>query len=362
MKHFWGFFLALLAFNQALKADNTTQAQDLRSKIGATFSAPVSYNGKYYFVATTGVLFEADKNFKQADKLYEGKRQTMGTPTLFEDKLLWGDGLHTDQKSTLHIYDLKSKKLAKDVEVEGHIERAPLVHEGLVYLPVGPAGLMAMNLKDYKVKWQAKLHEGKKLHIDSNLVVVDKKICATSVYEVKGVICFEAKTGKVLQFGPLARDPKSEITIWKNRVVGLATEGDLVKPKFDVPADLYVYDVAADKVKLSKELRGFNFFAPTINGDEAFITLSTGDFINVNLNDGKIQFMGEFPEPFTNNSFMKGKAYCGVGIMGKYMCYSKTKSGFALSTDKRLMETVIGKVTFDGGKLVAPSRIGYYQE
>jgi hypothetical protein len=194
------------------------------------------------------------------------------------------------------------------------------------------------------------------------MLMVEKKICATSVYELKGVVCLDPKSGKVLQMGVLARDPKSEITLWKDHVVGYATEGDLVKPKFDVPADLYIYDVKNDKVKMSKELRGFNFFAPVINGDEAFVTLSTGDFINVNLNDGKIQFMGEFPEPFTNNSFMKGQAFCGVGIMGKFMCYSRAKSGYALSTDKRLMETVIGKVIWENGKLVAPSRLGYYQE
>lgn len=361
MKQFWGFFLVLVAFTQVLKADTLT-AQDLRSKIGTTFSAPVSYNGKYFFVATTGVLYESDKEFKQIQKLYEGKRQSIGSLTLVENMLFWGDGLHTDQKSTLHVFDLKSKKLLKDIEVEGHIERAPLIHDGMIYLPAGAAGILALDLKDHKMKWATKTHANKKLHIDSNILVAEKKICATSVYELKGIVCLDPKTGKVLQLGSLARDPKSEITLWKNHVVGFATEGDLMKAKFDVPSDLYVYDVASDKVKLSKELRGFNFFAPVINGDDAFVTLSTGDFINVNLVDGKIQFMGEFPEPFTNNSFMKGEAFCGVGIMGKFMCYSKTRSGFALSTDKRLMETVIGKVLWDNGKLVAPTRVGYYFE
>ena len=175
MKQFWGFFLILVAFTQAPKAD-TLSAQDLRSKIGTTFSSPVTYNGKYYFVATTGVLFESDKEFKQAQKLYEGKRQSIGSLTLFEDKLLWGDGMHTDQKSTLHIFDLKSKKLLKDLDVEGHIERAPLIHAGLIYLPLGPAGIMAIDLKDQKVKWHTKLHADKKLHIDSNILIMDKKI------------------------------------------------------------------------------------------------------------------------------------------------------------------------------------------
>ncbi|MBA2403342.1 MAG: PQQ-binding-like beta-propeller repeat protein [Bdellovibrionales bacterium] len=358
MKHFWRLFLTLTLFNGAVQADN----QDIRAKIGSTFSAPISSGDKFYFVATTGVLFEADKNFKDATKLFEGKKQSLGALTLAEGKLFWGDGLHTDKKSILHIYDLKTKKMLKELEVEGHIERAPLHHQGLIFLPVGPAGLMAINASDFKTKWHAKVYENKKLHIDSNILVVGDKVCATSVYELKGVVCADIKTGKILQVGELTRNPKSEITLWKNHVVGFATEGDLVKPKWDIPADFFIYDVASDKMKMSKELRGFNFFAPLISGDEAFMTLSTGDFIIVNMNDGKIQFLGEFPEPFINSVFMKGSDYCSIGIMGKYMCYGKTKAGYALTVDKRLMETVIGNVMYQDSKLIAPSRVGYYVE
>ena len=78
--------------------------------------------------------------------------------------------------------------------------------------------------------------------------------------------------------------------------------------------------------------------------------------------NSKITFLGEFSEPFINSAFLKGSDYCGIGIMGKYMCYQQTKSGFGLSVDKRLMETIIGKVTFQDGKLIAPSRTGYYVE
>jgi len=92
------------------------------------------------------------------------------------------------------------------------------------------------------------------------------------------------------------------------------------------------------------------------------VTLSTGDFILVNLSNGKIPFLGEFPEPFTNNAFIKGLDFCGIGIMGKYMCYGKTTSGHALTVDKRLMETVIGTVTIQNSQLITPSRAGYYVE
>jgi hypothetical protein len=358
MKQFWRLFFAFAFINGAAQADTS----NIRAKIGSTFSAPVSVGDKFYFVATTGVLFESDKNFKVVTKLYEGKKQSLGNLTLIDQKLFWGDGLHTDTKSILHIFDLKTKKIIKDLEVTGHIERAPLLHNGLVILPLGPGGIMAINSSDFKTKWIATEFEGKKLHVDSNILLISDKLCATSVYQLKGVFCLDPKTGKVTQASQLTRNPKSEITIWKNHVVGFATEGDLANPKWDIPSDFFIYDVKNDKMKMSKELRGFNFFAPFISGDEAFVTLSTGDFILIGLNDGKIQFLGEFPEPFLNNTFMKGSEYCSIGIMGKYMCYGKTKSGFALTVDKRLMETIIGKITYQNHILIAPTRVGYFVE
>ena len=39
----------------------------------------------------------------------------------------------------------------------------------------------------------------------------------------------DPKTGKVLQLAALKHDPKSEITLWKNSIVGFATEADLMK-------------------------------------------------------------------------------------------------------------------------------------
>lgn len=355
-------FFALLAFFLQLSANAQKPETDSRDKIGSTFSAPIEHGGKYYFVSTTGVLFESDKVFKKPLKLFEGKRQSLGSLVLHDGKLIWGDGMHSDKSSSLYVYDLKTKKLFKEITLAGHIERPPLITGQIVVVPAGPAGVFALSLTDFKELWHTTVHEKRNLHVDSNIVEVDSKLCATSVYELKGVVCLDSKSGKVLQLAPLIRDPKSEITVWKNHVVGFATEGDLMRPKWDLPADLYVYDVKTDKMKMSKELRGFNFFAPVVNGDEAFVTLSTGDFILVNLSNGKIQFIGEFPEPFTNNSFMYHGNYCGIGIMGKYMCYAKTKDGFALAKDKRLMETVVGEILVDQTKVVIPTRIGFYQE
>lgn len=357
--------IGLLLLSKTFAAPKTDtkvkfQTTDNRVQIGSTFSPPVEYQGQYYFVATSGVLFESDPEFKKVTKLIEGKKQSMGALLLAEDKLWWGEGMHTDDKTLFHIYDLKTKKMIKELELPGHSERSPLILGDLLILPVGAAGIKAFNKKTFVEVWHTQIHNGKKLHVDSNLLPVSNLVCATSVYDYRGVICVEPDTGKVSVAVDLKKNPKSEIAEWKGNVVGFSTEADLVNAKFTVPADFYVVDVKNKKLLVNKELRGFNFFAPQITGDEAFVTLSTGDFLKVSLIDGKILYMGEFAEPFINNAFMMDGDFCGLGIMGKFLCFKQTKAGFGKSVDKRLMETPIGKVVLIGKKYLAPSRVGYF--
>lgn len=358
MKYLWGLTLTLLLFSSLAQS----ATPEIRQKIGNIFTAPLLYNEKYYFVSTAGVLYESNKDLSEVNALYTGTRQTIGVMTLINDKLIWGDGLHTDLKATLHVFDLKTKTLLKNIELEGHINRAPIVHSGLIILPLGPSGIMALDLQTLTVKWKTDLFGTKKLHVDSNLLVVEDKVCGTSVGETKGLFCVQIKTGALTQFSQLMRDPKSDITLWKNHLVGFATEGDIARAKFDIPSDLFIYDVKADKIILSKELRGFSYFPPSIQEDEAFITLSTGDFLLLNLNDGKIFFMGEYPEPFINNPFRKEGEYCGIGITGKYMCYKRTKAGLGINLYKSLNETVLGRVSVWDSKILAPTKTGYYLE
>ena len=358
MKYLWGSILTLLLFSSFAKS----ATPEIRQKIGNIFTAPLLYNEKYYFVSTAGILYESNKDLSEVTSLYSGTRQTIGVMTLVNDKLFWGDGLHTDQKTTLHVYDLKAKALLKDIELDGHINRAPLVQAGLIILPLGPSGIVALDLKTFSLKWKTESYGNKKIHVDSNLVVVEDKVCGTSVGDTKGLFCVKTKTGVITQFSQLMRDPKSDITVWKNHLVGYATEGDIARAKFDIPSDLFIYDVKADKIILSKELRGFSYFPPSIQDDEAFITLSTGDFLLLNLTDGIIFFIGEYPEPFINNPFRKDGEYCGIGIMGKYMCFKRTKAGLGINLYKSLNETVLGRVSVWDSKILAPTKTGYYLE
>jgi hypothetical protein len=333
---------------------------DLRSKIGSVFSAPVKWGGKLYFVSTTGVLYESDPELKTVKKLHEGKMRSSGALTASGNTLYWGEGLFEDRKTVLHSYDLKSRKILKELKIEGHVDRPVLVTGDALYVPMGPGGIARFEKTSGKQLWRAKSRGTKLLHIDSNLIEYQDEVCAATVDEVKGVICFQKSSGKETRFHELKKDPKGLLALSGDLISGFATTGNLIDPKFDIPSDFYVVDLKARKLRFVKELRGFNFFAPSIEGTDAFLTLSTGDFILLNLETEKITFLGEHPEPFINPSFRMDSEYCGIGIMGKFNCYTKTQNGApAISKDTRILETVIGEVTRIDSRLYLPTRIGF---
>jgi hypothetical protein len=52
---------------------------------------------------------------------------------------------------------------------------------------------------------------------------------------------------------------------------------------------------------------------------------------------------------------------CAFGIMGQLLCYKQTKTGYALTKEKRYYETSVGKVSAPiAGKIYVPSRMGHF--
>lgn len=355
-------FSFLISFSPSGHADSKTEKQVIdRSKIGPTFTSPVLYEKNLYFVAITGVLYKSNLDLSNPEILFDGKKPSMATLALSGSVVYWGEGLHEDKISTLRAFDLKTKKLLKEIKVDGHIERGAFIHNDVLYVGMGDGGVAAFKVNTLDKIWQTKEANAKKMHNDGNIVLLENKICTTSIYNLKAIVCFDPLSGKVTNTFALKKSPKSEITTTGSLIVGFATEATFTDSKnWNIPSDFYVVDLLNNKITVEKELRGFNFFAPAILDNQAFVTLSTGDFITVSLKNGTIGYIGEFAEPFINNSFLYKNNLCAVGIMGKFMCYSKNKNGYGIANDSRFMETPIGKIALIEGKYYAPSRMGYF--
>ena len=293
-----------------------------RSSIGSTFSSPVLYEKNLYFISTTGTLYKSGLDLLNPEVLFEGKKQSISGLTLIGSILYWGEGLHVDKSTTLHAFDLKTKKMIKEISVDGHIERGVFHYNNILYTGLGYGGIAAYKVNTLEKVWQTKVINNKPLHADGNIVFLEKKICTTSVYEFKGIVCLEPETGKTVNTFELKKNPKSEIVANDTMVVGFATEANLSDSKWNTPSNFYVIDLKNNKIKIEKELRGFNFFAPLLLADLAYVTLSTGDFITISLQNGSIGYVGEYAEPFINNPFIYKNNFCALGIMGKFMCYS----------------------------------------
>ena len=356
--------LATIFEIQSLEASTGSEA--FRSEIGPTFSAPIKYNKKLFFLSTSGKFFESDLDLKKGKLLYETRLPTMSGPTLIGDDIWFGEGLHADKKSKIYAFNLKSKKLSFQMPINGHVQRDFLGDGENIYFGAGPGGLVALDKNTKKILWKKdKIPQGK-IHIDSNIVVYKQQVCVASVYGVKGIICFNKISGDLVQTYPLSHSPKGEISLSGSRLYGMATEANMVKMEWKKEGHLYVIDLAKGKKTLSQKFRGYNFFRPyLLNVDQVFMTLSTGDFLIFDLRTGKVDYVGEFPEPFISSPFVipgVKKELCSIGIMGQLLCFQRKGKTYVMSRKQRFFESPIGIVKSRemGGKFYFPSRIGYF--
>ena len=354
--------LTILIFilSTTLLAAEEASEQSLRSKIGPTVRSPLFIENHFYFLSAGGVLIKANYKFENEKILFQTKLPTASPIYQYGDLIIFGEGLHNHNESSLYIYNLKKEKLVKKIEVNGHVQRAPLVYKDLILVGTGPDGLHAYDRKSYEFKWKINKHESKSLHVDSNPIAYKDKICFTSVYESKLILCSNLE-GKVIKSFEAKENPKGELSLVKNKLLTLETEADMMKLKFDIPSLVKIINL--DNLKIEKEikLRGFNFFRPLdLNNDEVMYNLSTGDMITINITNGKIGYIGEFPEPFVSTPFILNSSVCSLGLMGKLICKEKAQDQYVVTKEKRFFESIVGEVTNINGRIYAASRMGYF--
>ena len=354
-------FSVFLIFISQLTVESANDTA-LRSKIGPTVSSPVENNGKLYFLATTGVLYEINKNLEKLENIFQTEKNSLSGITINNNIAYFGEGLNKDDKVNLYAFDLTEKKLKSKTAIEGHIGKRPALNNGILYIALGPKGLGSYDISSQKFLWKIDKFGRNTIHTDSTPIFYGKNVCIGSRDKFKGIVCLNKKTGSMDSSYPLKYSAKSELALSRERLFGFATEANLVDSKWNTPSTFFIIDLQKNKLIKEVELRGFNFYSPTlINQDEVFIAISTGDIITISLNDGKISYVSEFPEPFLSNTFVYKKQYCAIGAMGMLLCYKKTQKNWALSYEKRYYESPIGKISGPiDGKHYLPSRTGFF--
>ncbi len=352
-------FALLLVFLLAAKM-SVAAISEIRTKIGPVMNPPITDGSNLYLLGTTGVLYQTDLPISKSKVLFQTKTSSVCPLTLKDSVLYFGEGLHDDTKTQFYAYDIKEQKIKFSLPQEGHIERAPLVTSKNIFLGLGPGGISAIELKSQKVIWSKKKIEEGELHIDSTPISYQKMICVSSIYGFKGIVCFNEKNGEKIFAIAFNKNPKSEIRLSGNLLYGMSSEATMGDTNWATPSNLFVIDLELKKKTLDVNLRGYNFFAPAqTSSHEVFIGLSTGDMILVNLQNGKITFVGEMKAPIVSTAFIKHGMYCAISIEGKLRCYLREKNEFKLAKEEEWQEVVSGMVSAINGNFYIPTRTGY---
>lgn len=344
----------VLANSPANQPDSKIQIE--RVDIGPVYSAPLKYKGRMIFLASTGSLYESTFEQKNLKSLYRTKLPTIAQPVIQGDIVYFGDGIHENKESNLYAFDLKKNKIIFAERVPGHIEKSVKIVGEKIITGLGPSGVGAFDLETGKILWQTKTYKDKNLHVDSEPVIDGDKFYVGSIYEHKAIMAMRINDGGVEWSVPVEKSPKMDLVLAGSKLVGLSTEAGLMAEKRDVPSDFLVIDKSG-KLLIQKELRGANFFPQLIKKDIAFISLMTGDLISIDLKDGKVTVVDQYPEPFIATTFSNGGANCAVSFMGRLACYKNGKSFLK----KDLGEQVIGRIGPEmAGKIYLPTRVGYH--
>jgi outer membrane protein assembly factor BamB len=338
------------------KSEKKVDPSPLRKRIGPVYSPPVALKDNLYFLGSSGALYESNLDQTVAKEIYKTSRRTVAEILLEGTTLYFGDGMHEDKRSTLYAFDLKAKKLLFKVSVDGHIEKKPAIKGDLLITGLGPGGLTAFDKHSGKIIWNMRTADGKALHIDSSPVIRGNDLFVGSIYDQKMILCVRLNDGKIIWKYETAKSPKSDLLLSNDKIVSLTSDGKIDSEDREVPSDLIVLEADTGKLVFKKPLRGSNYFPQLISNDKAFVSLSTGDIIDVDLKNGNINPVDQYPEPFMASTFQFQNQNCAVSLMGRLFCYK----GGKLSYKRELGEINIGKVASEiNHRIYLPSRAGF---
>lgn len=138
------------------------------------------------------------------------ERQVFSSPTIADDVVLIGEGLHFDTQTHLYCVDIVKGTLRWKFSVLSHIESSAVVYEDRVYFGGGDAGVFCVDLASGEQIWNRR-----GWHVDSRVAVSDGRVIVGSGYDPLAVACLDASSGKVIwEYSP-------ELPAWgEPRIVG----------------------------------------------------------------------------------------------------------------------------------------------
>jgi len=217
------------------------------------------------------------------------KLASVSSPAVVGDYLVFGDGMHQDSGGVLHCINVKSSKPLWQLAMPGnliHLEGAPVVAGGKVYIGGGAAGILCLQMekaalegKEYDLPAIAKMQETKWKQLVANYEEAKVK---------KDDFAIPPDDGQLLKFTPKKLWQKGEQSWHVDAPVNIAGDNVLVpsayldKERMGARA-LYALDAATGETRWKRELTYNPWGGATVAGDLAVVTGSSIGYYYKNL-------------------------------------------------------------------------------
>ncbi len=388
-------------------------------------AAPVPH-GKHLYVSSLGAFNVAHFSCLDTDPAAKTrilwskstpylKLPTVSSPGLFRGRVVFGDGMHQTDGASLHCLQAEGGLPLWQLPVPGklvHIEGAPTIADGKVYIGGGAAGVFCVDLdritlegkeltlaqvqkviakrwQELQAKYKEELNKCKefavppsedqlpraaprriwqqgdtKWHVDAPLAVVGERVLVATAFLDKeqvgdrALCCLEAKSGKVLWRTPLKLNPWGGPAVAGELVVvGGSTIGYDPALLKGAKGEIVALDLTTGKVKWRKEIKGGVVSSVALAEGAAVATATDGKVRAWELADGTPRWQYDAKAPFfAPPAVARGVVYAG-DLRGVVHALDLANGAAKWTLDLGKHERVMAPGMIYGGPVVQDGRL-----